>query len=171
MDITKFKAAVNGGCPCNAQYMADVGPYNLLLGETKDYSGSGHTFATSNQVFSSTFPDGFAFECLEVFSGPPNVLFKWRHFGNYSGTFTDKAGKKYKGNGEMFNLIGMCMAKVNEELKIESLDIYYNPEDMIKPLTTSMVDWGNRPMAEEGEDKEANSLAACSANGQGCSVM
>eukprot|EP00931_Biecheleriopsis_adriatica_P067200 TRINITY_DN41388_c0_g1_i1.p1 TRINITY_DN41388_c0_g1~~TRINITY_DN41388_c0_g1_i1.p1 ORF type:complete len:264 (-),score=74.18 TRINITY_DN41388_c0_g1_i1:241-1032(-) len=170
MDITKFKAAVNGGCPVGAQVMADVGPYNMLLGETKDYSGSAHTFASSNQVFSSTFTEGFAWECLEVFSGPPNVLFKWRHFGPYTGTFTDKSGKQYKGNGEMFNLIGMCMAKVNEKLVIESLDIYYNPEDMIRPLTTTMVDASSRVLGgDEADDTTAG--GACTSGGSGCAVM
>eukprot|EP00440_Ansanella_granifera_P043359 gb/GFBE01047000.1/.p1 GENE.gb/GFBE01047000.1/~~gb/GFBE01047000.1/.p1 ORF type:complete len:262 (+),score=90.24 gb/GFBE01047000.1/:1-786(+) len=168
MDISKFKAAVNGGCPCNAQFMADVGPYNMLLGETKDYSGAGHTFATSNQVFSSTLPEGFAFEVLEVFSPPPNVLFKWRHFGPYTGIFTDKNGKQYKGNGEMFNLIGMCLAKVNEKLVIEMLDIYYNPEDMIKPLVTN-VDPTFRPMSSNEAD-DGPKGTACSKDG-GCALM
>eukprot|EP00930_Biecheleria_cincta_P050328 TRINITY_DN3548_c0_g1_i3.p1 TRINITY_DN3548_c0_g1~~TRINITY_DN3548_c0_g1_i3.p1 ORF type:complete len:243 (-),score=61.70 TRINITY_DN3548_c0_g1_i3:283-972(-) len=133
MDVSKFQAAVNGGCPCNAQLMADVGPYNMLIGETADYTGK-VSFEDSNKNFSSTFPEGFAWEVLEVYSGPPTVTFKWRHFGKMSGTFTDKTGKEHKGNGEMLNLIGMCIAKVNEELKIESLDIYYSPNDMIKPL-------------------------------------
>jgi len=140
MDIKKFKAALNGGCPCSAQLMADIGPYNMLLGETQDYSSKANTFETSNQNFSSTFPDGFAWECLEVFSGPPTVTFKWRHFANYTGTFTDKTGKLHKGDGKPFDLIGLCIAKVNEELKIETLDVYYNPEDMIKPLLTNVAE-------------------------------
>jgi len=32
-----------------------------------------------------TFPD------VQVYTGPPNLLFKWRHFGKFSGTFQDKA--------------------------------------------------------------------------------
>lgn len=31
------------------------------------------------------------------------VVFKWRHFGKYTGVFTDKHGKKYKGNGKMLS--------------------------------------------------------------------
>lgn len=27
----------------------------------------------------------------QVYTGPPNLLFKWRHFGKFSGTFQDKA--------------------------------------------------------------------------------
>ena len=29
------------------------------------------------------------------------VVFKWRHFGKYTGVFTDRAGRRYKGNGQM----------------------------------------------------------------------
>merc|ERR1712032_1256370 len=32
----------------------------------------------------------------------------------------------------------MCIAKVNDQLVIESLDIYYNPDDLLKPLTTQV---------------------------------
>ena len=31
------------------------------------------------------------------------VVFKWRHFGKYTGVFIDKSGKKYKGNGKMLS--------------------------------------------------------------------
>ena len=54
-----------------------------------------------------------AFKLHGVPSGacPPKVVFKWRHFGKYTGVFTDKAGRRYKGNGQMvsspaFNLPG-----------------------------------------------------------------
>jgi len=171
MDISKFKAAINGGCPCSAQTMADIGPYNMLLGETKDYSGSTQTFEDSNKTFSATFADGFAFEVLEVLAPPPNVLFKWRHFGPYTGTFTDKNGKTYKGNGEMFNLIGMCMAKVNAKLVIESLDVYYNPEDMIRPLVKDLVDPSTRGIGgDEGDDKTITG-GGCASTANKCTVM
>jgi len=139
MDITKFKAAVNGGCPASAQLMADIGPYNLLIGEHQAYSSSACTFEESNRNFGATFADGYAWECLEVLSGPPTVTFKWRHFGKFSGVFTDKNGVQHKGNGEILNLIGLCIAKVSADLKIESLDIYYNPGDLIDPLTKGAI--------------------------------
>jgi len=139
MDITKFTAAVNGGCPASAQVMADVGPYNLLIGETSTYSAAASTFESSNDNFGATFADGYAWECLEVLSGPPTVTFKWRHFGKFSGIYTDKNGVKHRGDGQMLDLIGLCIAKVNEELKIEALDIYYNPSDLLVPLSKGAV--------------------------------
>lgn len=156
MDVTKFTAQLNGGQAFNAQYMADVGPYNLLIGETPTYSSKALTFEESNKIFGSTFADGFAWECTEVLSGPPVVAFKWRHFGKFSGTFTDKNGQMYKGNGGMLNLLGMCIAKVSDKLVIEALDVYYNPDDMLKVLTTKP--FGNDDSCvmagDEGESKQ-----------------
>eukprot|EP00933_Yihiella_yeosuensis_P018529 TRINITY_DN15170_c0_g2_i1.p1 TRINITY_DN15170_c0_g2~~TRINITY_DN15170_c0_g2_i1.p1 ORF type:complete len:263 (+),score=61.82 TRINITY_DN15170_c0_g2_i1:80-868(+) len=169
MDVTKFKAALNGGCPANAQLMADIGPYNLLIGETQDYSAAANTFESSNTIFSTVFPEGFAWEVLEVYSGPPVVSFKWRHFGRYSGSYTHKNGQTYKGNGEVLNLIGLCTAKVNAELKIESLDIYYNPDDMIKPLISTLADKSSIPVGmDESDATQTNQVCA---NGAGCSLM
>jgi len=137
MDVTKFKAQVNGGCPVDAQFMADVGPYNLLLGESKEYSAGQHSFNSTNTLFGGAFADGYALEILEVYSGPPVVTCKWRHFGKFSGTFTDKMGQKYKGDGRVLDLVGFMTANVNAELKIELLDIYYNPHDILTPLTAA----------------------------------
>merc|ERR1712039_1040413 len=118
MDISKFRASLNGGPSADAQLMADIGPYNLLIGETPEYSSSALTFLDSNKIFGSTFTEGFAWECLEVMSGPPTVTFRWRHLGKFAGTYTDKKGNKYQGNGSMVNIIGMCIAQVNDQLLI-----------------------------------------------------
>jgi len=156
MDVSKFSIALNGGCPYNAQRLADVGPYNMLLAEMPDYSANALTYEQSNTIFGETFADGYAWECLEVLSGPPTVTFKWRHFGKFSGTFTDRRGNKHKGNGEVLNLIGLCIAKVNESLVIETLDVYYNPSDIIDPLMKgTLVVPDSRPLGDEEADSKA----------------
>lgn len=169
MDISVFKAALNGGSPASAQLMADIGPYNLLIGETPQYSAAACTFEESNKNFGSVFPEGYAWEVLEVMSGPPMVSFKWRHFGKFSGVYTDKNGMKYQGNGDMLNLYGMCLAKVNDSLVIESLDIYYNPDDLLKPLTTKVVR-GDDQMAVGGDEADVKSVVGGPCV-KGCAVM
>jgi len=110
--VKNWEAAVNGGVPASAQLIEDSGPYNLLIGDTPLYKGSSMTFEESNALFGGCFADGFAFEGLEVLSGPPTVTFKWRHFGKFSGVYTESIGMKHHGNGDMLNLIGLCIAKV-----------------------------------------------------------
>jgi len=175
MDISKFTAALNGGATADAKLMADIGPYNLLIGETPEYSSSALTFDESNRIFSSTFSEGFAWEVLEVLAGPPTVTFKWRHFGKFSGTYTDKKGNKYQGNGEMVNVIGICIAKVNEQLVIEALDIYYNPEDLLRPLTTQVKKGdGEVPVGgtDEADSRNVKGGPCCTSSAtSSCSVM
>eukprot|EP00438_Fugacium_kawagutii_P004821 Skav226388 [mRNA] locus=scaffold1631:52006:57687:+ [translate_table: standard] len=144
VDIGKFKAALNGGCPFNAQLLSDMSHADVLtgettmlrIGETAEYSAKASNADIGMKNFAAAFPEGFALEVLEVFSGPPNVTFKWRHFGKMTGSFVDKHGKDHKGNGEMLNVIGLCIAKVSEDLKIESVDVYYNPNDLARALAT-----------------------------------
>ncbi|CAK8991097.1 unnamed protein product [Durusdinium trenchii] len=170
MDTAKFKLAVNGGCPCNAQLMSEIGALNILLGETVDYSGSAASVEASRQIFSDAFPEGVAWEVLEVYTGPPNLLFKWRFFAKYSGTFRSKNGKKYKGNGDMVNVAGLCLAKVNEKLAIETLDFYYNPEEMTRPLTTTLVDVTQRAMEDEAADPKVG-IGGCKSALDNCALM
>lgn len=163
MDISKFQGAINGGCPFMAQHMSDFGACNLFLGESRDYNCRVHSFESSQKVFRTAFPMGFAWECLEVFSGPPTVVFKWRHFGKYTGVFTDKAGRRYKGNGQMVSIVGMCIAKVNMELQITGMDVYYNPEELTQRLTT-MVDTNWRALSEDPGDAGSTQGGGCSKN-------
>jgi len=137
MDIDKFSASLNGATPIDAQCMADIGPYNMLLGDIDGYKASKETFESANTTFSNVFTEGFAWECLEVYSGPPEVAFRWRHFGKFSGKYVDSAGETHEGNGKLINVYGACIAKVNADLKIESLKVYYDPKTQIEPLLTN----------------------------------
>eukprot|EP00929_Paragymnodinium_shiwhaense_P111034 TRINITY_DN7848_c0_g1_i1.p1 TRINITY_DN7848_c0_g1~~TRINITY_DN7848_c0_g1_i1.p1 ORF type:complete len:288 (-),score=32.23 TRINITY_DN7848_c0_g1_i1:252-1013(-) len=140
MNVEKFKISVNGGPKANAQTMADAGPCMALLGDVPGmFYASQTTFASTNRNFSEAFPEGFAWECLEVYYGLPKVTFKWRHFGRFLGTWTSPDGTVYKGTGEVLELVGMCVATVDDDLKINELEIFYNPLEMILPLMKGKV--------------------------------
>eukprot|EP00933_Yihiella_yeosuensis_P047586 TRINITY_DN4343_c4_g1_i1.p1 TRINITY_DN4343_c4_g1~~TRINITY_DN4343_c4_g1_i1.p1 ORF type:complete len:263 (-),score=61.13 TRINITY_DN4343_c4_g1_i1:135-923(-) len=168
VDLEKFKAAVNGGRPYTVKECIDMGPYNLLIGETEGYSAEANTVESSKELFRAAFPQGFAWECIEVLSGPPTVVFKWRQFGKYTGSFTDRAGVQYKGNGKRLDLLGVSIMKVNGDLKIETFDVYYNPDDLTEPLRKTLVDPNSVPILPEGADGSKNS--GCSSGG-GCVLM
>lgn len=134
MDVSKFAGSVNGGAAANAQALADVGPYNFLLGKCPGYDGTKQTFESANKIFSEAFTEGFAWEVLEVFSPPPSVAFKWRHFGNFTGHYVDDKGTVHKGDNKLVEVFGLTIAKVNASLAIEELQVFYEPKDMISPL-------------------------------------
>ncbi|KAG6558173.1 hypothetical protein Mapa_000354 [Marchantia paleacea] len=75
-----------GGPKLTAEETLKVGSYNALMasslpGEHEAYKASLETFESSHEIFRSIFPDGFAWEVQSVYSGPPVVAFKWRHWG------------------------------------------------------------------------------------------
>jgi hypothetical protein len=81
-------------------------------------------------VFLQAFPDGFAWECLEVLAGPPNVTFKWRHWGTFKGPY---AG--HEPTGETIELYGMAIATVTENLQVSELQIFYDPTPFLDDLS------------------------------------
>ena len=55
---------------------------------------------------------------LEVFSPPPKVSFSWRHFGKLTGDFAGAPA-----TNEIVEMYGHCVAVVDENLVIKSLDV------------------------------------------------
>jgi len=140
IDVEKFRMSVNCGPKFDAQYFADRGPYNSLLEEmARGYSGAQHTCESANKVFSECFPKGFAFEVLEVYSGPPKVSFKFRHWGEFCGVLPDKWGQVHVGDGRVVNFFGFIIATLNTENLIEELELFFNPDDQIAPCMACPV--------------------------------
>jgi len=158
MDTEKLQVSLNGGPKVGPDAVAQVGTHNFLLGQGPIYDGGATSLEDSYAIFNNAFTDGFAWEVLEVLSGPPCVAFRWRHFGPFSGTFVDKKGCKHQGNGEMLEFRGMVVAKVSEKLKIEELSVYFQPNDLLTPLTskTKMMD---SEVAFGGEDCDTTTKA------------
>lgn len=131
----KFRFSVNGGPWMSALETLEVGSYNALMKtsleeEHQSYKASKETFESSHDVFRTTFPGGFAWEVLEVYSGPPTVAFKWRHWGVMEGPF-----KGHAATNNVIESIGTCIAKVDENLKIMDLEVYYDPTQFLGQLT------------------------------------
>lgn len=59
---------------------AEVGTYNAIIGPNEYYSPANSDFNSSHKTFKRMMPT-FAWEVLEVYSGPPRVAFRWRHWG------------------------------------------------------------------------------------------
>ncbi|XP_071955431.1 uncharacterized protein [Antedon mediterranea] len=126
----KYEFIVNGGKPLNVEDNIRMGNYNMLLSECPLYNGQGQTNESSHGVFKEAFPDGFAWELIEVISGPPKVTFTWRHWTKWSGP--------YLGNeptNEEIEMTGCCIATVDDALKIEKLQVFYDPNPMMATMT------------------------------------
>jgi hypothetical protein len=80
IDLDNYTFAINGGPPQGAEYMLRVGTYNAIIAPNSFYSSEHSDFSQSHKTFKTMMPT-FAWEVLEVYSGPPRVAFKWRHWG------------------------------------------------------------------------------------------
>ena len=102
------------------------------------------SFEESHELFRGFFTDGFPWEVLRVLSGPPTVLFTWRHWGVAAGRCalsrrstqrSDRSCPRFQdnlGHGEMLEMFGLGRVTVNEDLKIQSIEVFYDPETFIK---------------------------------------
>ena len=127
----KFRMSTNAGPAYTAEDVAAAGTYNLFLGETQHYSAKAETFESSGTLFHTAFPDGFLWELIEVLSGPPNVTFKWRHWGTFSGPY-----KEHAPTGKTVEVVGVSIARVTDDLKIVSLEHFFDNTSFLDQLTT-----------------------------------
>ncbi|MEH1786594.1 SnoaL-like polyketide cyclase [Nostoc sp.] len=126
-----FRVSTNGGVEYTAADLSAQGTYNLFMADSEHYKASAESFESSAKVFHTTFPQGFPWEVLEVFSGPPNVTFKWRHWGHFNGEY-----KGHAPTGETVEIIGMTIAKVTDDLKVISLEHYFDNNLFLEKLTS-----------------------------------
>jgi hypothetical protein len=139
----KFRLSTNGGKEYTAADLSAQGTYNLFMADSQHYKASEESFESSAKIFHSTFPQGFPWEVLQVYSGPPNVTFKWRHWGYFQGAYKDFAS-----TGETVEIIGISVAHVTDNLKILSIEHYFDNNLFLEKLTA-----GGKLVNSENEKK------------------
>lgn len=127
----RFRMSTNGGKEYTAQEVAEQGTYNLFLEDSDSYRASEETFESSYNLFHTAFPNGFHWELIEALSGPPNVVFKWRHWGTFSGPYKD-----HQPTGETIEVVGLSIARVTDDLKIESVEHFFDTNHFLMKLTS-----------------------------------
>ena len=90
-----------------------LGSYNALLKTSLPkecqtyYKAEEETFESSHDAFESAFPRGFAWEVIAVYSGPPSIAFKFRHWGHFEGPY-----KNHAPTSKMVQFYGLGILKV-----------------------------------------------------------
>jgi hypothetical protein len=131
-----YCVAANGGEVVPGIDAKKQGNYNWLMdGCREDLWNSKLTdFEKSHHAFSTAFPEGFPWELLQVFAGPPHVMFSWRHWAKYSGVYTDIRGDEHLGDNSTVEMYGLARVTVDANLKIEKIDISYKPDEFLEVL-------------------------------------
>ena len=108
------KQIFTGGKGITMQEIAQLGGgYNAFLQTSlpekfRIYDPSQETSESSQRIFTTTFPRGFALGILHVYSGPPNIVYEFRHWAYMEGPF-----KGHAPTGEKIEFFGVSIFKVS----------------------------------------------------------
>ncbi|XP_064599519.1 uncharacterized protein LOC135466047 [Liolophura sinensis] len=128
VDRENFTVRANGGYVGSLQDNIDIGNYNIMLMQSPLFDGT-IPRQKSVDLFFNAFPGGFAWELLELFSGPPVVTFTWRHWARWEGEFMGN-----EPTGEEIEMFGSTVARTNEDGKIRSVEVFFDPNVMLGKL-------------------------------------
>ncbi|KAI8047769.1 hypothetical protein BDF21DRAFT_457235 [Thamnidium elegans] len=144
----KYRFSVNGKGWQTIEEMLQVGTYNALIGDTELYKASEMDFSESHKLFKRALR-AFSWEVIEVYSGPPTVAFKWRHWGLHSGDLSVKVGEGKKleahATNEVVEVYGVTVARVNDKFEIEELETFYDPSDMLRQMAKNRKEGSVNP--------------------------
>ncbi|XP_056167643.1 pathogen-related protein-like [Syzygium oleosum] len=111
-----------------------LGSYNALMQnslpeEFRYYKADQESFQSSHDAFRLALPRGFAREVVSVYSGPPVITYKFRRWGYFEGPF-----KEHAATGEMVEFYGVGIMKVDESMRAEEVEKYYDPAELFGGL-------------------------------------
>ncbi|KAB2040440.1 hypothetical protein ES319_D02G083400v1 [Gossypium barbadense] len=86
------------------------------------------TDESSHKAFVTTFPRGFAFEVLKVYTGPPEIVLKFRHWGYNEGPF-----KGHAPTGDLVEFYGVAIYQ-DEGMKIGRVELFYERGELLGGL-------------------------------------
>jgi len=157
IDHANYSFAINGGPAQTAEHMLEVGTYNAIVCPNEYYSPEHSDFATSHKTFKRMMPT-FAWEVLEVYSGPPQVAFRWRHWGvmerDYVG-FNDKGEKvTAKAHGGTIDIQGVTVATVDDKVRLRKVETWFDPMEMFRQIAPKGVI--NKEIVSEKEKSDSS---------------
>ncbi|KAF4359882.1 hypothetical protein G4B88_000875 [Cannabis sativa] len=135
VDPNKYTVSINGRKALSLKQVAMLGGgYNSLLQTSlpdslRCYNPAEETADSSHRAFTTTFPRGFAVEILHVYSGPPVIVYKFRHWAYMEGPF-----KGHAPTGEMVQFIGMSIFELDEQEKIVKVQFFYDRGELLGGL-------------------------------------
>jgi len=137
IDVSNYAFSVNGGPPQSSEHMLRVGTYNAIIEPNEFYCPFHSSFDASHKTFKRMMPT-FAWEVLEVYSGPPQVVFRWRHWGQMKEDYVgmNNKGEKVvlKAHGGPIDIEGVAVAIVNDKLQLNKVEVFFDPMAMFRQM-------------------------------------
>uniref|UniRef100_A0A7C9DUZ0 Pathogen-related protein n=1 Tax=Opuntia streptacantha TaxID=393608 RepID=A0A7C9DUZ0_OPUST len=135
IDPKSFTFTVNGRKPLTLQEIRLMGGgYNAFLQtslpeEMRLYDPAKETAESAHVTFRTAFPRGFAFEVVQLYSGPPVIAYKFRHWAYMEGPF-----KGHAPTGELVEFFGVAVFEVDEQMKIIKVEFFYDRGELLSAL-------------------------------------
>ncbi|KAI3930480.1 hypothetical protein MKW98_022129 [Papaver atlanticum] len=134
LDPAKFTFSKNGSQPIPLEEIGKKGSYNLFLQTSlpekyRVYNPSEETISSANKIFATTFPRGFALEIMQVYSGPPVIVYKFRHWGFMEGPFKGRAP-----TGEKAEFYAIGIFTLDEHKKIVKVEFFFDGGELLSGL-------------------------------------
>lgn len=95
----------------------------------------GMTFEESNEYFQNKFETCFAWEVMKIFSGPPKVVFSWRHWAHMN---TSSLTEETNGEGKLIELFGFTRATAIDG-KLRDIEVYFDQNQCIEDMKAADV--------------------------------
>lgn len=152
IDPLHYTISLNGRKALNLEEKRKLGgSYNSLLQTSlpekyRCYNPAEETVDTAHHAFTTAFPRGFALEVLQVYSGPPEIVYKFRHWGFMEGPF-----KGHVPTGDKVELYGMAVFQLNDQEKIVKVEFFYDRGELLGGLTKG------GPMNDKAVEEAASS--------------
>lgn len=163
VDPKTYVFSMNGGPKISGHDMLSVGTYNALLGSSQFYDPEYNDFEASHKSFKRMIPS-FVWDVEEVYSGPPAVTAKWRHWGVMKNDWTGRNGNgemvRVKAHGGTLSIEGLMVAKVNDKFQITSIEIWYDPMSIFHEIAREAKNRGVEIEPLQGEQAAAAAAAA-----------
>ncbi|KAH6800094.1 hypothetical protein C2S52_000558 [Perilla frutescens var. hirtella] len=135
VDPKKFVLGVNGKKYFTLEEIGKIGGgYNVFLQtslppQLRFYDPDEETYESSQTAFKQVFPRGFALEVVQVYSGPPVIAYKYRHWGYMEGSY-----KEYPATGELIEMFGIAIYELNEESKLVKVEFFHDRGELLAGL-------------------------------------
>ncbi|KAI0467413.1 hypothetical protein F4859DRAFT_518106 [Xylaria cf. heliscus] len=141
VDFSQYTFAINDAEPVSAEHMLRVGTYNAIIQPgSAYYDPTAMDFAASHKTFKRMMPT-FAWEVLEVYTEPPVVAFKWRHWGEFKGDYSavNGAGENVRlaAHNRLIDITGVTVAYLNERMQVTKLKTWFDSEEMFRQMDPS----------------------------------
>ncbi|KAL1533517.1 pathogen-related protein-like [Salvia divinorum] len=135
LDVKTCVLGVNGKKCLTLEEVGKIGGgYNAFLQTSlppklRVYDPEQETNESSLAAFRQVFPRGFALEVVQVYSGPPVIAYKYRHWGYMEGSYKDLPP-----TGELIEVFGIAIFELNEESKIVKAEFFHDRGELLAAL-------------------------------------